>query len=124
MFLPRLPDKRSGAGTRGTEIDGVVAIVNGAVILESDVDEERRFEAIQPYRGSSADFSRDRAVQRLIDRTLILQQAKLEADQIQVSKEELDKQIETLRRDIPAWPATVSLRDRRWMEAISRCEWI
>jgi hypothetical protein len=87
---------------RGTEIDGVVAIVNGSVILESDVDEERRFEAIQPYRGSSADFSRDRAVQRLIDRTLILQQAKLEADQIQVSKEELDKQIETLRRDIPA----------------------
>jgi hypothetical protein len=87
---------------RGTEIDGVVAIVNGAVILESDVDEERRFEGIQPYRGSSAEFSRDRAVQRLIDRTLILQQAKLEADQIGVSKEELDKQIEMLRHDIPA----------------------
>jgi hypothetical protein len=95
--LTSVPDQE-----RGTEIDGVVAIVNGAVILESDVDEERRFEGIQPYRGASADFSRDRAVQRLIDRTLILQQAKLEADQIQVSKEELDKQIETLRRDIPA----------------------
>ncbi|HMG03064.1 MAG TPA: SurA N-terminal domain-containing protein [Edaphobacter sp.] len=86
---------------RGTEIDGVVAVVNGAVILESDVDEERRFEAIQPYRGSSAEFSRDRAVQRLIDRALILQQAKLESDRIAVSKEELDQQIETLRRDIP-----------------------
>lgn len=95
--LTSVPDQE-----RGTEIDGVVAIVNGAVILESDVDEERRFEGIQPYRGASADFSRDRAVQRLIDRTLILQQAKLEADQIQVSKEELDKQIETLRRDIAA----------------------
>lgn len=87
---------------RGTEIDGVVAIVNGSIILESDVDEERRFEGIQPYRGSSAEFSRDRAVQRLIDRTLILQQAKLEADQTAVSQQELDKQIETLRRDIPA----------------------
>jgi len=87
---------------QGTEIDGVVAIVNGAVILESDVDEERRFEAIQPYRGRTTEFSRDRAVQRLIDRTLILQQALIEADQISVSKEELDKQINTLRIDIPA----------------------
>lgn len=87
---------------RGTEIDGVVAVVNGDVILESDVDEERRFEAIQPYRGSVAEFSRDRAIQRLIDRTLILQQAALEADQISVSDDELNKQLQTLRRDIPA----------------------
>lgn len=87
---------------QGTEIDGVVAIVNGAVILESDVDEERRFEAIQPYRGRTTEFSRDRAVQRLIDRTLILQQALIEADQISISKEELDQQVNTLRTDIPA----------------------
>jgi len=79
-----------------------VAVVNGDVILESDVDEEKRFEAIQPYRGSTAEFSRDRAVQRLIDRTLILQQAAIEADQISVSDEELDKQLQTLRKDIPA----------------------
>src|SRR6516162_3799935 len=64
--------------TQGTVIDSVVAVVNGDVILESDVDEERRFEIIQPYRGSAAEFSRDRAVQRLIDRTLIQQQAALE----------------------------------------------
>jgi hypothetical protein len=66
------------------------------------VDEERRFESIQPYRGSVAEFSRDRAVQRLIDRTLLLQQATLEADQIAISDDELDKQLATLRKDIPA----------------------
>ncbi len=54
-----------GSGAeQGTLIDSVVAVVNGDVILESDVDEERRFEAIQPYRGSVSEFSRDRAVQR------------------------------------------------------------
>lgn len=95
--LTTVPDSQ-----RGTEIDGVVAIVNGDVILESDVDEERRFETIQPYRGSASEYSRDRAVQRLINRTLILQQAQWEADQIAVSDEELDKQLETLRKDIPA----------------------
>ena len=38
---------------------GVVAVVNGDVILESDVDEERRFEEIQPYR-AAADSTRDK----------------------------------------------------------------
>ena len=99
---PAVPLTTVPGGQQGTEIDGVVAIVNGDVILESDVDEERRFEGVQPYRGSTNDHSRDRAVQRLISRTLILQQAALEADQIAVSDEELDKQLGTLRHDIPA----------------------
>jgi len=86
---------------KGTVIDGVVAVVNGDVILESDVDEERRFETIQPYRGSATEFARDRAVQRLIDRTLILQQAALEPDQTAVSDDELNRQLQTLRKDIP-----------------------
>ena len=90
----------SGAD-QGTEIDGVVAVVNGDVILESDVEEERRFEKIQPYRGSLNDFSRDRAVQRLINRTLLLQQAALEPEEVAVTDAELDKQLQTLRKDIP-----------------------
>jgi hypothetical protein len=99
---PSIPLTLAPDQARGTEIDGVVAVVNGDVVLESDVEEERRFEAIQPYRDTTAGFSRDRAVQRLIDRTLILQQAKLEADRVAVSDEELDKQLQTLRKDIPA----------------------
>jgi hypothetical protein len=86
---------------RGILIDSVVAVVNGDVILESDVDEERRFEEIQPYRGSVSEFSRDRAVQRLIDRTLILQQAALEPEDAAVTTQALDTQLQTLRKDIP-----------------------
>ncbi|HWZ52670.1 MAG TPA: hypothetical protein VNW54_14515 [Granulicella sp.] len=55
-------------------IDRVVAIVNGDLILESDVDEERRLAAFQPYSSTAGVFSRQEAVDRLIDRTLILQQ--------------------------------------------------
>jgi parvulin-like peptidyl-prolyl isomerase len=104
---------------QGTEIDGVVAVVNGDVILESDVEEERRFENIQPYRGSTAEFSRDRAVQRLIDRTLILQQAALEADQISVSDEDLQKQLLTLRKDIPACRQSHCETDAGWEKFLS-----
>ncbi len=56
------------------QIDRVVAIVNGDLILESDVDEERRFAAFQPYSNPNGTFSRQDAINRLIDRTLILQQ--------------------------------------------------
>lgn len=111
--------KPSPGQERGTEIDGVVAIVNSDVILESDVDEERRFENIQPYRGSAAEFSRDRAVQRLVDRTLILQQAALEADQISVSDEELEKQIQTLRKDIPACGQYQCATEAGWQKYLS-----
>jgi peptidyl-prolyl cis-trans isomerase SurA len=55
-------------------IDRVVAIVNGDLILESDVDEERRLAAFQPYSSPAGGFSRQEAIDRLIDRTLILQQ--------------------------------------------------
>ena len=99
---------------QGTVLDGVVAVVNGDVILESDVDEERRFEKIQPYRGSLSEFSRDRAVQRIIDRTLIQQQAVLEPEEVAVTDSELDKQLQTLRKDIPACKTYRCETDAGW----------
>lgn len=116
---PAIPLTDVPGQQQGTEIDGVVAIVNGDVILESDVDEEHRFEAIQPYRGAASEFSRDRLVRRLIDRTLILQQATIEADQIAVSKEEVDKQLVTLQRDIPACKQYHCETDAGWQKYLA-----
>ena len=86
---------------QGVVLDRVVAVVNGEVILESDVDEERRFEAFQPYRERKPSSTRDEMIERLIDRTLILQQAALQPEDA-VPDEELDAQLATLRKDIPA----------------------
>lgn len=94
------PSIEAESNGQSVVLDRVVAVVNGDVILESDVDEERRFEMIQPYRGIG-EFSREKAVQRLIDRALILQQAELQQE-TDVSNEDLDDQIATLRRDIAA----------------------
>ncbi|MEI9981495.1 MAG: hypothetical protein WDN23_21390 [Edaphobacter sp.] len=41
------------AASAGVVLDRVVAVVNGDVILESDMDEERRFEEIQPFRSAA-----------------------------------------------------------------------
>jgi peptidyl-prolyl cis-trans isomerase SurA len=89
----------SVSASAGVVLDRVVAVVNGDVILESDVDEERRFGEVQPFR-SAGDSTRAKIIERLVNRTLILQQAALEPEG-QVSDKSLDDQIATLRKDIP-----------------------
>src|SRR5665213_440342 len=91
---PKMP------ATGGQEIDRVVGSVNGDLILDSDVDEERRFTAFQPYRNPDADFSRDNAIERLINRDLILQQIKLQPA-ANVSDADVKKELDVLRKSIP-----------------------
>jgi hypothetical protein len=85
----------------GVLVDQVVAVVNSDLILESDIDEERRFSAFQPFSDPNGAFSRSAAVDRLIDRALILQQAKLQPDD-QVTLAEARAQLKDLRKDLPA----------------------
>jgi peptidyl-prolyl cis-trans isomerase SurA len=86
--------------SQATKLDRVVAIVNNDLILDSDVDEERRLEALQPYRESGEPFSRDKAIERLIDRDLILQQAELQA-QDPITDAQLERETDALRKNIP-----------------------
>ncbi len=93
--LPRMPLES------GTAMDRVVAIVNGDLILDSDADQERRFSALLPYGEGGGAYSRDAAIQRLINRDLILQQIKLQPG-YDVSEEAAAKDLESLRKSIPA----------------------
>jgi peptidyl-prolyl cis-trans isomerase SurA len=96
----------------GVVLDRLIAVVNGDVILESDVDEERRFEEVQPYR-SIADSTREKIIERLVDRALILQQAALQAEDA-VSDQDLEAQLATLRKDIPACKQYHCETDEGW----------
>ena len=108
----------STAAGQGKVLDRIVAIVNDDVILESDIDEERRFESIQPYRGSTGEFSRERAVQRLIDRALILQQAALEPEDA-ITAQDLDAQLAKLRKDIPGCADYHCETDAGWQKYLA-----
>jgi len=101
----------------GVVLDRLIAVVNEDVILESDVDEERRFEEVQPYR-SAPTFSRERIIERLIDRTLILQQAALEPADA-VPDKDLDAQLATLRKDIPDCKQYHCETDEGWKRYLS-----
>ncbi|QHN04363.1 peptidylprolyl isomerase [Granulicella sp. WH15] len=118
MLSMRLPAQSTPAPAKeGTVIDRVVAVVNGDLILESDVDEERRFAAFEPY-GDRAQFSRDRAVERLIDRTLILQQTRLQPEE-GVTSAAVKEQLQSLRRDIPACKQYHCETDAGWAKFVA-----
>ncbi|NYF79750.1 peptidylprolyl isomerase [Granulicella arctica] len=103
---------------RGTVLDQVVAVVNGDLILESDVDEERRFEAFQPFNNHGASFTRDKIVERLIDRSLILQQAKLQPE-TPITDAEVNAQLATLKKDIPACKEYDCETDAGWQRFVA-----
>ncbi len=85
----------------GVLVDQVVAVVNDDLILESDVDEAKRFHAFHPLEYAGAPFDRDRAVEQLVNQTLILQQARLQPDSA-TSPADVQKQIALLRKELPA----------------------
>jgi peptidyl-prolyl cis-trans isomerase SurA len=83
-------------------LDHVVAIINGEVLLESDVREEMRLSALQPISVPAGQNTGVRAAQRLISRTLILRQMK-DQQQINysVSDEDVKKSLDDLKRQLP-----------------------
>ena len=98
----------------GQQIDRVVAIVNGQIVLDSDVQEEHRFEAIQPYPGNgSTQPTRDREIERLVNRSLILQQARLET-QDTLTDADVDKEIDNLRKTLPGCKPDRCATDAGW----------
>ena len=114
--LPSDPLQPPIKAASGIVADQVIGVVNGDLILESDVNEERRFEAFEPFTAPGA-FSRDRAISRLIDRTLVLQQAKLQPDQV-VTTTQAEAQLQTLRKDLPACK-NVCETDAGWQKFVA-----
>ena len=110
------PGETATTSAEGTLVDQVLAVVNGDLILESDVNEEKRFQAFQPY--VAQDDGRDAEVERLIDRDLILQQAKLQPDDA-VTHEQAVAQLATLRKDIPACKQFHCETDEGWAKFVS-----
>ena len=94
---PSMGQEKNSSGQR-VLLDRVAAVVNGELILESDVDAELRFAAFQPL--GAAQPTRERLMERLIDRTLILQQMKMQP-MAPVEDSQVDAQISRLRKTIP-----------------------
>ena len=94
--IPVKPDPGTGAEVT---LDRVVAIVNGDLILESDIEEEQRFAAFQPF-SQAKPLTRDQLIDRLIDRALIVQQMALQPEP-PITDADVDDELAALRKSIP-----------------------
>ncbi len=83
-------------------LDSVVAVVNNQVILSSDLDLETRIFRLLPI-GSRVDFTRPKALERLITRALIEQQILVEDPHgLDVVPKDLADSLAELRQNLPA----------------------
>jgi hypothetical protein len=112
------PGAAQAAGT-GAQVmlDRVAAIVNGDLILESDVDAEQRFAAFQPFTEPQP-VSRDQVMERLIDRTLIQQQMALQPEP-PISDADADAELATLRKAIPGCTAYHCQTESGWEKFVA-----
>jgi peptidyl-prolyl cis-trans isomerase SurA len=110
--LPAMP------AAQGSEVDRVVAIVNGELILDSDVDRERRFAALLPYGESSGPYDREAAIERLINRALILQQVELQPGAV-ITQQAAAKDLEALRKSIPTCEKFHCETDEGWNQFLA-----
>lgn len=113
-------------------LDHVVAVINGDVILESDVQEELHFAVLQPDRAEVGRNTPEKALARLIDRHLILQQIKLTGTEIKPPTDaQVKQQLAELGKQIPecaqyhceteaGWHAFLASRQLTESEVIAR----
>jgi peptidyl-prolyl cis-trans isomerase SurA len=82
-------------------LDHVVAVINGSVILQSDVNEDLAYAVLQPFSIKTTSDTPQSALQRLIDRALILQQMETAQSVAQPTTEQVQQSIAQLRALIP-----------------------
>jgi peptidyl-prolyl cis-trans isomerase SurA len=83
-------------------LDSVVAVVNNQVILASDLDLEMRVFRLLPI-GRRIDFTRPKALERLVTRTLVEQQILLEDPHgLDIAPKDLEDSLAELRQSLPA----------------------
>ena len=106
----------ANAGDQVT-LDRVVAIVNGDLMLESDVDAEERFAAFQPFSEPKPETQQE-LLERLIDRALILQQMALQPE-LPIPDVRVDGELATLRKSIPKCAAYHCETDAGWEKFVA-----
>jgi peptidyl-prolyl cis-trans isomerase SurA len=95
------PQPAAEGSAQPVVLDRVIAVINGDVLLQSDVNEELRFAALEPFSVSPGTDTLMRAGRRLANRTLILQQMRQQELGIKVTDEEVEKALTDLRAHLP-----------------------
>lgn len=115
----RKADEHKMPAERGDVVDRIVAIVNGDLVLESDVEEEERFTKLYPYTANGNKPLREEAITRLIDRALIRQQES-GFPLAPVTDEQVSEEEQQLRKDLPGCAHTDCSSEAGWKSFLEK----
>jgi hypothetical protein len=107
------------AAAQPVVLDRAIAVINGDVLLQSDLQAEEDMAALQPLSLPAGRNLDRRAAQRLINRSLILQQMKNQGITEEVSDEDVTKDLDLLRKQIPACVPYQCQTDAGWAKFLS-----
>jgi hypothetical protein len=100
-------------------LDHVVAVINGDVLLQSDVLEEERFAQFEPFEVKGSGNEAQQALNHLVNRTLILQQLKELQTIPDITDAAVRAQIAELRKHIPACAPNKCTSEEGWKAALA-----
>jgi hypothetical protein len=104
-------------------LDRAVAVVNGHLILASDLDDEIRLSVLDPNQGGQGPLTPQRALEQLISRSLIEQQIRQEdAQTIEPSQAEVDARLAQIREQLPECVRQNCASDSGWKTFLSSHE--
>ena len=97
-------------------LDRIAATVNGHAILESDLDDEMRYESLMSAAERKPAASDRKAIlDRLVDRELLNEQSST-ADYVQTTADEIDKALDQVKSDY------VNALKTSWNDALAKFE--
>jgi peptidyl-prolyl cis-trans isomerase SurA len=82
-------------------LDSVIAVINGDVLLRSDLQTEMEMAALEPLSLPAGKNFERRAARRLINRTLILQQMQSQGMVKDITDDAVQKDLDSLREQLP-----------------------
>lgn len=95
-------------------LDRAVAVINGRVILASDVRSQQRFAVFEPLSAPGGEFTRMQAMQQIVNRTLLLDQMQEQELAPPPTDAEVNEQIAELRKHIPACAGQSCETEQGW----------
>ncbi len=109
---------QSSQTSQATELDHVVAVVGEQAILQSDVEDEMRFTALQSAILPASENTPQSALNRLIDRALIDNERALQPSFSVVTDAQVQQSIADLKKNLPACAHATCSTDKGWQVAL------
>jgi len=96
-----------------------VAVINGRVILASDVLAQQRFAVFEPLSVPGGEFTPMQAMQQIVNRTLLLEQMQEQELTPPPPDAEVNEEIAELRRRIPACAGQSCETEQGWQHFLT-----